>query len=51
MDRMKTANKYSNKDNWEKNMFGYAYATFIILLIFTFVVSCIYIGINGYLSR
>lgn len=48
---MKTVNKYSDKSNWNRNMFSYAYTTFIVLLIFTFVVSCIYIGVNSYLSR
>jgi hypothetical protein len=48
---METMNKYNNKSNWERNMFSLAYSTFIVLLIFTFVVSCIYIGVNSYLSR
>jgi hypothetical protein len=46
---MKTANRTTNEN--DRNMFSLAYTTFIVLLIFTFVVSCLYIGVNSYLSR
>ena len=48
---MNTVNKYNEKDNTDRNIVNLAYATFIVLLIFTFVVSCLYIGVNSYLSR
>lgn len=48
---MKTIMNKFNDKNWERNMFSLAYSTFIVLLIFTFVISCLYIGVNSYLSK
>jgi len=48
---MNTMNKFKGNNNRDNNIFNLAYATFIVLLIFTFVVSCVYIGVNSYLSR
>jgi hypothetical protein len=46
---MKSMNKTTGDK--DRNMFSMAYTTFIVLLIFTFVISCLYIGVNSYLSR
>lgn len=46
---MKSMHKTSGEK--DRNLFSMAYTTFIVLLIFTFVVSCLYIGVNSYLSR
>lgn len=48
---MKMVKQYSGMENWNRNAFSLAYTTFIVLLIFTFVVSCLYIGVNSYLGR
>jgi hypothetical protein len=48
---MKTANRYSGEKHIHKNMEDIALITFVVFLITTFVASCIYIGIDGFLSR
>lgn len=47
---MKTANSSGNK-NIYKNYEEIALITFVLFLITTFVASCLYIGIDGFLSK
>ena len=48
---MKPANRYSGEKNLYKNSEDIALITFVVFLITAFVASCIYIGIDGFLSR
>jgi preprotein translocase subunit SecE len=50
---MKLANRYGENDNKTlyKNSEDIALITFVVCLITTFVASCIYIGIDGFLSK
>jgi hypothetical protein len=48
---MKPANQYSANKNLMKNTEEIALITFVVFLITTFVASCIYIGIDGFLSK
>ncbi len=48
---MKPANRYSGEKNLYKNSEEIALITFVVFLITTFVASCIYIGIDGFLSK
>jgi hypothetical protein len=48
---MKPANRYSGKQDLYRNSENIALITFVVLLITTFVASCIYIGIDGFLSK
>ncbi|WP_158085326.1 hypothetical protein [Niastella vici] len=48
---MKPANRYSGNNNLYKNSEEIALITFVVFLITTFVASCIYIGIDGFLSK
>ena len=47
---MKTANRYSGEKNVYKNLEETALITFVVFLITTFVASCIYVGIDGFLA-
>jgi preprotein translocase subunit SecE len=48
---MKPANRFSGEKNLYKNSEEIAEITFVVFLITTFVASCIYIGVDGFLSR
>jgi hypothetical protein len=48
---MKTANRYSANKDLYRNSENIALITFVVFLITTFVASCIYIGIDGFLSK
>jgi hypothetical protein len=48
---MKQANRYGAGKDLYKNSEDIALITFVVLLITTFVASCIYIGIDGFLSN
>jgi hypothetical protein len=48
---MKPANRYSGNRDLYRNSEQIALVTFVVLLITTFVASCIYIGIDGFLSK
>ena len=48
---MKTANQYSGNKDMYKNSEDIALITFVVCLITTFVASCIYVGIDGFLSQ
>jgi preprotein translocase subunit SecE len=48
---MKPANQYSREKNMFRNSEEIAMITFVVFLITTFVASCIYIGIDGFLSK
>lgn len=48
---MKPAPRYNGNNNLLKNSEEIALITFVVCLITTFVASCIYIGIDGFLSK
>ena len=48
---MKPANRYSGSNDIYKNRENIALITFVVFLITTFVAACIYIGIDGFLSK
>jgi hypothetical protein len=48
---MKPANRYSGNKEIYRNTENIAMITFVVFLITTFVASCIYIGIDGFLSK
>jgi len=48
---MKPANQYSGNKEVYKNSEDIALITFVVFLITTFVASCIYISIDGFLSK
>jgi len=48
---MKPTNQYSGNKNLIKNSEEVALITFVVFLITTFVASCLYIGIDGFLSK
>ena len=50
-ETMKPANRYSGTNDTYKNSENIALITFVVFLITTFVASCIYIGLDGFLSK
>ncbi|AEW00224.1 hypothetical protein Niako_3941 [Niastella koreensis GR20-10] len=48
---MKPANTNSSSNDVLRNSENVALITFVVFLIITFVTSCIYIGIDGFLSK
>jgi hypothetical protein len=48
---MKPANRFSGNKNLVNNSEEIALITFVVFLITSFVASCIYIGIDGFLSK
>jgi hypothetical protein len=48
---MKPATTSNRKNDLYRNRENIALITFVVFLITTFVASCIYIGIDGFLSK
>jgi hypothetical protein len=48
---MKPAKRYSRENELDRSSESAALITLILFLITTFIASCIYIGIDGFLSR